>query len=150
MDHLRRQEMIEALRKLLSEGFEGTQEEICEELAGQGFEVNQSTVSRALRRVGAVKSMAAGRIAYRLGEARSAGFTGSVSDLVQTIDANDTMIAIRTVAGSASFVAEFLDRAGLRNVLGIVAGDDTIFVAPRHTGEIATTLEELRQAVRGA
>ncbi len=145
----RRPEMIEALRKLLAEGFEGNQEEICKTLAAQGFDVNQSTISRALRRVGAVKSMAGGGVGYKLGDARGATLPGSVRDLVLSIDSNESMIVIKTAPGSAPFVCDFLDHAALKSILGILAGDDTAFVAPRHARDMAMTLEELRKAIRG-
>lgn len=143
----RRPEMIEALRRLLAEGFEGNQEEICAALAGRGVEVNQSTISRALRRVGAIKSMAGGGVAYKLGEAHGAGFSGSLREMVLSIDSNESMIVIKTVPGSAPFVCDFLDHAALKHILGIVAGDDTAFVAPRRTSELQAALDELRAAI---
>jgi len=147
MDSKRRAEMIDALRELLSAGFEGTQEEICAELANQGFEVNQSTVSRALRKIGAVKSLDRGHVAYKLDASRRAAFAGSLRDLVLTMEFNETLIVMRTVPGSAAFVGEYLDRAGLSTVLGTVAGDDALFVAPKSVSGIQSTVEELKQAI---
>ena len=142
-------DLIDALRKLLAEGFEGTQEEICDALASKGLDVNQSTVSRALRKVGVVKSMSGGRVAYRLGDAKTAGFSGSVRDLVHSIEANEALIVIKTAPGSAAFVGDFLDRSGMKNNLGILAGDDTVFIAPKSVRDIAAAVEEVRHLIRG-
>ncbi len=149
MDAETRAEMMEALRNLLSTGFAGTQEDICHALSSMGFELNQSTVSRALRKVGAIKSMDGGRITYRLGEVRTANYTGSVRDLVVSIGMNETTIVMRTVPGSASFVGEYLDHAEMKGVLGSIAGDDTLFIAPKSTGDIQRIVEELKQALKG-
>ena len=149
MDAETRAEMIEALRNLLSSGFAGTQEEICQALAERGFELNQSTVSRALRKVGAIKSMDGERVAYRLGEVRTASYTGSVRDLVVSMAMNETMIVMRTVPGSASFVGEYLDHADMKGVLGSIAGDDTLFISPKSVEDISNTMDEVKQALKG-
>jgi transcriptional regulator of arginine metabolism len=139
-----------ALRELLSSGFAGTQEDISEALRERGIEVNQSTVSRALKRLAAVKQAEGDAIVYRLPrEVTRANYTGSISDLVLSVEHNETMIIIRTVAGSASFVGEFLDHAHLKLMLGSIAGDDTLFIAPRSTRDIEPTLREINSTIKG-
>lgn len=144
--------MKEVLRKMLMEGFGGTQEEIGEELSRMGFEVNQSTVSRALRKLGAVKSMEREGVVYRLpADASRTGFSGSVENLIRWVRHNESIIVIRTVVGSASFIGEYLDHAKVEGILGTIAGDDTLFVAPENVREIAATAEKLsRILISGA
>lgn len=139
-----------ALRELLSSGFAGTQEDISDALKERGVEVNQSTISRALRRLAAVKQGDGERVVYRLPrEVGRANYTGSIADLVFSIDHNETTVVIRTVPGSASFVGEYLDHAGLKHMLGSIAGDDTLFIAPKSTSDIKSTLDEIDRVIKG-
>jgi len=146
----KREGVNETLRELLTSGFAGTQEDISHVLKERGIEVNQSTVSRALRRLGAVKQPDGERVIYRLPrEVSRANYTGSLRDLVLKVEHNETMVVIRTVPGSASFVGEFLDHANMEFMLGSIAGDDTLFIAPRSTVRMDMTLEEINRIVMG-
>ncbi len=150
MERARRSDLGRAIRALLEDGFSGTQEDLCEALGGQGFVVNQSTVSRTLRKLGAVKSLEEGGVVYRLPQ--QAGFTrysGALDTLVRSIEANESTIVIHTVPGSASFVAEFLDHARLPDLLGTIAGDDTIFVVPKSIRTIAQAKAAIETAIQG-
>ena len=59
---------------------------------------------------------------------------------------NGAMIVINTTPGSASLVARHLDSRGGENILGTIAGDDTIFVAPKKLSEIRQTLKAIRES----
>ncbi|MDR3606996.1 MAG: arginine repressor [Oligoflexia bacterium] len=135
---------LEALRQLLSQGKLSTQDELREELEAKKFQVTQSTISRDLRRIGAVKGTAPdGRTVYRLSGDLSAPVpvaNGSLRDLVKTIESNGSMIVIHTLSGSASLVALHLDRVRPGDILGTLAGDDTIFIAPRSVKKIKETI----------
>lgn len=146
----KREGVNETLRELLLSGFAGTQEDISSVLKERGIEVNQSTVSRALRRLGAVKQADGERVLYRLPrEVSRANYTGSLRDLILKVDHNETMVVIRTVPGSASFVGEFLDHASMEFMLGSIAGDDTLFIAPTTSSKMRATLDELMKVVKG-
>lgn len=144
MGSSRKHEMRAALRNMLEQGFCGTQEHLCEELRGMGFDVNQSTVSRALRKLGAIKSMEKTGVVYRLPtDVSHEGFSGSVGNLVRSIRHNESLIVIRTVVGSAGFIGDYLDHAKVGGILGTIAGDDTLFVAPENISEIAAMTQRL-------
>ena len=135
---------LNALRKLLSGGEISTQEDLVEELNRQHFQVTQSTISRDLRRLGAIKvSDNTGRIVYRLPDdvisppVSSSGLKG----LLQDIQLNGTMIVLHTTPGSASLVARHLDQTKPEGILGTIAGDDTIFVAPASMKKIEQTMD---------
>src|SRR5262249_54967472 len=123
---------LEALRELLGQGKLSTQDDLREELLSRRFEVTQSTISRDLRRLGAVKAVDPdGRTVYRLSAEPSVPVPGnSIRDLVQDIQTNGSIIVIHTIPGTASLVALHLDRFKPGGILGTVAGEDTIFVAP--------------------
>jgi transcriptional regulator of arginine metabolism len=136
-----------ALRELLMDGFSGTQEELCQALEDRGVHANQSTVSRALRKLGAVKAMDATGVVYRMPKAiKKTSFSGSIGDLVRSIEHNESMIVVGTVVGSASFVAEFLDTSNIDGVLGTIAGDDTIFIVPKSINNISDIVAEIKKS----
>jgi transcriptional regulator of arginine metabolism len=110
-----------------------TQEELLAALAAAGFRATQATLSRDLARLGARRvSRPEGGTVYELadGAAAAAGGLGALSGLVAGITANASLVVIRTHPGSAPIIARAIDLAELPEVLGTIAGDDTIFVAP--------------------
>ena len=134
-----------ALRKLLGEGTLSTQDELREMIAKQGFDVTQSTISRDLRRLGAVKAIdPEGRTVYRMAIESLAPVTaGSLKDLISNIRSNGSIIVIHTSPGSASLIARHLDQQRPGGILGTLAGDDTIFVAPA-----SASASEIRSTIR--
>lgn len=135
---------LEALRKLLKQGSLSTQDELREKLEKLHFKVTQSTVSRDLRKLGAIRAVdAEGRTVYRLPDDAPlvTPSPGSLRDLVINIQSNGYMIVVHTTPGSASLVARHLDHVGTDELIGTLAGDDTIFVAP-------ASIKEIRSAVQ--
>lgn len=143
----RESELSIALRKILATGLVGTQDEICAELKRQGFEATQSTVSRTLRKLGAVRAFETdGRIVYRISELSPPQVATAVTDLVLDVRSNGGIIVVRTTPGSASLVARHLDHGLPGEILGTLAGDDTIFVAPMSLENIQKTLQSIRDS----
>jgi transcriptional regulator of arginine metabolism len=126
------------LLRILHEGNASSQHDIVEALRRAGHDVTQATVSRDLREVGATKVRIDNSIVYRLADEIPHGHGG---DLVgRNLDRNlaefaidiapaANLVVVRTAPGHASAVGRAIDMAGLREVVGTVAGDDTIFVA---------------------
>ena len=138
---------ITVLRKLLADGKISTQEELADELRRQEFDITQSTISRDLRRLGAVKTVdVSGNTVYRLSQDLSASapiFVSSLKHLLIDITHNDSIIVIHTAAGSANLVARHLDQIRPIGILGTIAGDDTIFVAPISTLKIPEIIKKI-------
>ena len=142
-------ERLNALRKILESGKNSTQEELRDMLEAKGHNVNQSTISRDLRKIGAIKGTDnKGRTVYRLSEiSQESSFVAqSVGDLILNITHNDSMIVIQTSPGSASLVARHLDMNKPADILGTIAGDDTIFVAPSRDFSIKQTITAIRES----
>jgi transcriptional regulator of arginine metabolism len=140
---------LNILRKILESGKNSTQEEIRDMLEERGHDVNQSTISRDLRKLGAIKGTdSKGRTVYRLSEtaSESAFIAQSLSDLIVDIAHNDSMIVIQTTPGSASLIARHLDMNKPADILGTIAGDDTIFVAPSKAYSIKQTILAIRES----
>ncbi len=139
--------LTDDLRKLLLDGEVTTQEDICTALETLGHAVNQSKVSRLLRKVGAVKSKnERGEIVYRLPHEPAPPTTSSkLSSLIIDIIANETTIIVTTSPGSAQLIARILDYHKKKlHILGTLAGDDAIFVAPESIKNIDAVTESVR------
>jgi transcriptional regulator of arginine metabolism len=140
-------ERLDFLKDILTSGFVGTQDELCDKLGRQGYDVTQSTISRDLRRLGAVKAIdEEGRTVYRFTADTAAPIRNtSIAEMITKIASNGAMIVIHTTPGSASLVALHIDR-NLDSVLGTIAGDDTIFVAPASLKNIPATIALIRES----
>jgi transcriptional regulator of arginine metabolism len=119
-----------------------SQTELAELLAGDGLVVTQATLSRDLEELRAVKVRGAdGPAAYvipedglrplRDAETGSAKLIRLLRELLTGVDASGNIAVLRTPPGAAHFLASALDRAGLTDVVGTIAGDDTILVVAR-------------------
>lgn len=140
--------LLAALEKLLLSGSVGTQEEIRQAFEDQGVKINQSRVSRLLRKLGAIKKTGEdGESVYVLPkEPIFPSVRSPLSQLVVEVSANETQVVIRTNPGSASLIAALLDqhRKAL-GILGTVAGDDVLFVVPesvKKTKEMQAAIKE--------
>lgn len=143
----------EALREILRQGGAADHETLVDALAGRGFEVTQSSVSRDLRALGAAK--AEGR--WVLAEAIGGGDWGSgsaptslVTDAVrEVLPAGSNLLVIRTAPAQAGAVGMSIDRARWPGVAGTVAGDDTVFVAVDGPRTLAAVRARLLAETRG-
>ena len=143
--------MIGAIKGMLKNGLASTQEDIRNELKKLGFDVTQSTISRTLKRIGAMKAIDEDRLSYRLQPAnKRISYSHSIKDIVTDVSSNETTIVIKTLPGSAMFVAGFLDSAFQNEVLGTVGGDDTVIVIPRSVKDIADITSILENTIEQA
>jgi transcriptional regulator of arginine metabolism len=135
----------QAVARLLRERRIGTQEELTEALRAEGFDATQATLSRDLARLGAHRAAdPAGGTRYELpDEARRDGLLG-LGRLVAQVSCNGSLVVVRTHPGSAPAVARAVDLAGLPEVLGTIAGDDTVFVAPAREKRARALAERVR------
>jgi transcriptional regulator of arginine metabolism len=119
-----------------------SQSELVTLLAAQGIEVTQATLSRDLDELGAVKlrGVDGGAPVYVIPEDGSpvrpvaggtARLTRVLAELLVSADASANLAVLRTPPGAAHLVASALDRAALTEVVGTLAGDDTILVVAR-------------------
>jgi transcriptional regulator of arginine metabolism len=118
------------------------QEELVERLAARGFEVTQSSVSRDLRDLAVAK--VAGR--YRAPEAPQAAesaLEAVAHSLVAARAAGPHLTVVLTQTGAAQAVGLALDRAGWGEIVGTIAGDDTVFVATASARDQSRLLHRL-------
>ena len=141
------QHLIEDLRCLLLEGNVTTQDDICATLQAKGHHVNQSKISRLIRKLDAIKSKnELGQVVYRLGrEPAPPTTTTQLSNLIIDVVANETTIIVNTSPGAAQLIARVLDyHRDKIQIAGTIAGDDSIFIAPSSIKTIHHTLTEIK------
>lgn len=148
MDMQSKRKLKEVIRGLISDGFVGTQSQLAKALKSRGFKVTQSTVSRTMNQMGVVKETVGGQQSYKLRTESKGFYRGSISDLVISITSNESLIVIKTIPGSAMFVAGFVDHECKSLVLGTIAGDDTIFAAPNKISKISLVVKEVGQVLK--
>ncbi|AZA13471.1 arginine repressor [Corynebacterium choanae] len=115
---------------------------LAELLLDEGIDITQATLSRDLDELGAKKRrIGAGRAYYTLGDGdvqATDAIRGPLEklcrvldDILVSVDASGQLAVLRTPPGAAQYLASFIDRAALKDVVGSIAGDDTIFVLAR-------------------
>ena len=123
-----------------------TQDDLIERLMGEGFTVTQATVSRDIRELQLTKVLT-NRGTYRYvapkREDMVAGlkFNAALVDSIISVEAAMNIIVIKTFPGLAQAVAAGVDNLAIAEVLGCVAGDDTIMIATK-SEEAAKSISE--------
>jgi transcriptional regulator of arginine metabolism len=128
---------LTAIRRIVAETAVDSQERLTELLRAEGFAVTQATLSRDLKRLGIGKAPSPdGGYTYILpdGEVKPGSDATYVQDFTRgflSIEFSGSLGVMRTLPGHASSVASALDNLRIREVLGTIAGDDTILLVPR-------------------
>ena len=119
----------DAIVRILRQTAVGRQAELVDLLHGEGFEATQSSVSRDLRELGVVK----GADRYLLPAVEDALTPSHFEDVRAFVKgyraAGPTLTVLRTTVGAAQSVAIAIDKAHWPEIVGTIAGDDTIFIA---------------------
>ena len=138
-------ELIKAFKEILKAEKFGSQGEIASALQELGYDnVSQSKISRLLSKYGAVRTRnAKGQMVYCLPpELGMPTAKSSLKQLVLDVVHNNVMVIIRTSPGAAQLIARLLDSLSPEDgVLGTIAGDDTIFIAPADVNNIDAPLK---------
>lgn len=127
----------------------GTQEELLDELNKAGYHVTQATVSRDIRELHLSKvPLGDGGQKYAV-VAREANVGNRYQRVLQEgltdMDLAESLLVVKTVSGMAMAVAAALDAMDLPQVVGTIAGDDTIMLALRRRDDTGPVMEILRQ-----
>ena len=118
-----------------------SQTELADLLAVDGVQVTQATLSRDLEELRAVKVGGVyvipedGLPALRPVEQAPARLIRLLRELLNSVDVSGNLVVLRVPPGAAQFLASALDRSGLPDVVGTIAGDDTILVVARDSGD---------------
>ncbi|NLM20703.1 MAG: arginine repressor [Peptococcaceae bacterium] len=142
----RRQKKI---RDLVTNEIIKTQEDLAGRLLEEGFAVTQATISRDIKEMGLVKVPSGGdeyRYALRnesLPISYQERLKRMLKEAVVSIDFSENIIVVKTIPGNAQALALLLDNVDWKEVIGSVAGDDTIFLLIKPKEAVKTVLQRL-------
>lgn len=144
----RQSKIIELIRKYEIE----TQEELSAYLVKEGFQTTQATVSRDIRELKLTKiSMSNGKQKYAVindsGEDLTDKYNRIFRDGFVSMDMAQNILVIKTVPGMASAVCAAMDAMEMNEIVGSIAGDDTIMCAVRTVEDTVSIMKKLRKIV---
>ncbi len=147
----RQRQILEIIRRQVIE----TQEELAEALRAAGFPVTQATVSRDIRELGLVK-VPGDNNTFRYappGETpplrRDERLKRLLRSSVQLIDYSENLVVVKTLPGEAQGVASAIDQVAWPEIIGTVAGDDTILIVVKRKKLVPAVLQRLNELARG-
>lgn len=140
------------IKVMLQEANIRTHEEMAEALHREQIDVSQSTLSKDLRELGVVRiPRPDGGFRYGLGKEVGATLRDQhilereLSDFLVEIDRADNIAVIKTVSGHAQSLCEALDRIGWPELMGTIAGENTIFVLTRTSQQAESVVARIRE-----
>lgn len=147
MKAMRHRKILEIIRERVI----ATQEELARALREAGFPVTQATVSRDIRELGLVK-IPFDQNTFRYappGEAvlprRDERLRRLLRTSVQYIDSSENLVVVKTLPGEAQGVASAIDQAAWPEIIGTVAGDDTLLIVVKPKKMVCRVLERLNE-----
>lgn len=135
-----------AIKEIINSTPISSQDELRLELRKRGFRVTQATLSRDLRELGVGRVASGNGARYVLQfTAEAQIFRSVVGAEVLSVNANEGMIVIRTLPGCANSVGEFIDTLKNRDIIGTIAGDNTLLVIPQSQKRTRQVVEYLKE-----
>jgi transcriptional regulator of arginine metabolism len=132
---------------LIKAGKIGSQNDLVRELKKAGFSVTQTTASRDLEEIGAVRSRNSdGEAIYSISVSDEGSLARSMplpGELIISVESSGNLAVVRTPPGGAQLLASSLDHSGIKSIIGTIAGDDTVLVVSRKASGGAELAKEL-------
>ena len=132
---------------LIKEDLIQSQSDLVKQLKKAGFAVTQATASRDLEEIGAVRGRSSsGESVYKISKSDDESISRTMpvpSDLIISVEASGNLAVVRTPPGGAQLLASSLDHSGISEIIGTIAGDDTVLVVSRKATGGAQLAKEL-------
>ena len=140
----------EAIVNLINNNSIETQDELLNLLTKSGFNTTQATVSRDIRELNVTKITYDGnKHKYVVGKisdtAGSKSYRHVLGNCIISIDYAENIVVVKTVAGMAMAVAAAIDGLSIDDIVGSIAGDDTIFLAIRHSNLAEKVIGDIKK-----
>jgi transcriptional regulator of arginine metabolism len=134
------------VKEFLTTRIISSQEQLMQLLKAEGVRVTQATLSRDFAELGVVRTFNDYGVRYVLSADESGQQLSKLIGLeIMRVDLNENMIVIRTLAGRAQGVAHFIDRMNKEEILGTIAGDDTVLIIPNMTKNIQRIVDMIKE-----
>lgn len=138
--------------EIINQGTIENQEQLLQELANAGFPTTQSTVSRDIKELGLGKSPQGGRLVYmqardQLGYSLTDRMMRTLRNALLSLDYSGNFMVLKTFEGGAHAAAAALDKLHYDEIMGTIAGDNTILIILRDASTAETVAQRLRQLI---
>lgn len=149
MKSLRQMTILDIIEKKNVE----TQEDLANELRAHGIKVTQATVSRDIKELRLIKVlMPDGNYKYAVADRAENGLTDRyirmLGESLLSVAASNNLIVVKTLSGSADVACEALDSLHWPEVLGSLAGENTLLLIIRAESEVPAVMERLKQMIK--
>ncbi len=136
------------IKELLNTKIVGSQEELARLLSKKEISATQATLSRDFAELGVIRTITENGIRYILNSDEAGRqISKLVSYEIISIENNENLIVLRTLAGRAQGVAHFIDRLNKQEILGTVGGDDTVLVIPDRPKNIPIVIRMIKNMI---
>ena len=130
-----------------------TQEELAEALRARGIQVTQATVSRDIKELRLLKVLTpSGSYKYATADKAENGlserFIRMLAESLLSVAASNNLIVVKTLSGSANVAAEALDSLHWPEILGTLAGDNTILLIIRSEAEAPDVVRRIQEMIK--
>lgn len=127
-----------------------TQDELVEQLALDGINVTQATISRDIKELKLVKVLSgSGKYKYAAFKSEDKKsydrFIRLIKEVLVNIDYTENMVVLKTLDGSAQLVAQVIDSLGTREIVGTISGLNTVFVLVRDKNDIGKIVDRMKK-----
>ncbi|MHB1391760.1 MAG: arginine repressor [Clostridia bacterium] len=130
-----------------------TQEELAEELKKSGYNITQATVSRDIKELKLVKVLDENNI-YKYASLKeqdsilSERLVKVFAESVLSVDYAGNIVVVKTFSGAANAAAEAIDVLDFKEMVGTIAGDDTIFILVRNSDNVEIVIDKLKKMMK--
>ena len=139
----------DAIIDLITKNDVATQEELTAELINMGFDVSQATVSRDIKELNLIKVEGVNKkfkyVKVEVGKSDlSPRIINLFKQITTSIEFANNLIVVKTLSGNASAAGMAIDQMHFSQVLGTVAGDDTVLIVTKSTADAEIVIKGLR------
>lgn len=130
-----------------------TQDKLVSLLKKSGFKVTQATISRDIKELQLIKTLSStGKYIYTVGKSMdqpiSDRFVKIFKETIQTVAASGNIIIVKTLSGCASAAAEAIDSLNFPNVIGSIAGDNTLMLVINDPTNVPSLVNKFNEMIK--
>lgn len=138
---------LNRIKELLNSKTISSHESLVKLLSDEGIQVTQATLSRDFAELGVIRTFTEHGTRYIL-DARESGrqIAKLIGFEILSVENNESLVIVRTLAGRAQGIAHYIDRLNSSEILGTVAGDDTVLIIPsshKHIPNIVSLIKKM-------
>ncbi|MHB1688206.1 MAG: arginine repressor [Ignavibacteriaceae bacterium] len=137
---------LNRIKELLNNRYISSHDNLAKMLDAEGIMVTQATLSRDFAELGVIRAISEKGPRYILDSHESGKQIAKLIGFeIMSVQNNESLIVVRTLAGRAQGIAHFIDRLNKPEIIGTVAGDDTVLVIPSSHSHIANLVSLIKK-----